>query len=564
MGKYGVLASSALVCALLAGGLGGCQATKPVEAARPTGAPLFAGMGGHHRKITTPSEHAQRYFDQGLTWVFSFNHDEAIRSFQEALKQDPDCAMAWWGIALANGPHINNPAMDAEHSRAAWDALNRAAALAGRGTPAEQALVQALRARYADPAKGTPPATPEERAALDRAYAGAMKGVYATYKTDADIATLYAESLMDLRPWDLWTVSGEPRPETPEVLATLEQALRVNPDHPGANHLYIHAVEAGPMAAKGIPSADRLRTLVRASGHMVHMPGHIDVRVGQWARAAEQNRQAIRIDAGYRRLSPRQGFYNIYMAHNNQFLAWACMNTGRKAECLAAARAMMEGVPKEFIEGSPEAIDGYLHLELEAFLRFGEWDRVLAEPEPPATLPIKRAFWRYARATALAAKKDIAAAEREQAEFVKAVGEVPAGRLMAINDAHTTLDIARHSLAGEIAYQRGSIDDAVDHLRKAVEIEDTLRYMEPPDWVWPVRHQLGAVLVSAGRHAEAEKVYREDLKKWPENGWALFGLAECLRAQDSPEAAAVEARFKKVWAGADYQISSTCSCVAGK
>jgi tetratricopeptide (TPR) repeat protein len=499
--------------------------------------------------------------------------------------------MPWWGIALCNGPHINNPAMDEAHSKAAWDALKKADALAianlkrelsnpliavsaqGAILPdlasqsrnsmnkTEAALIVALRSRYADPAAANLPLSPEQRAPMDRAYADAMKRVHAQFGNDADVCTLYAESLMDLRPWDLWDTAGNPRPETPEIMAVLERAMELNPNHPGANHLYIHTVEAGPMAAKGVPAAERLRTLVPASGHLVHMSGHIDVRVGEWAKAAEQNRQAIRIDAAYRALSPNQGFYNIYMAHNHQFLAWSCMHTGRKAECLAAARAMMEGIPAAFIENAPEGIDGYLHLEIEALLRFGEWDKVLAMPEPPAKLPIKRAFWRYGRATAHAAKGDIAAAEREQNEFLKAVEQVPAGRTMAINDAHTTLKIAEHSLAGEIAFRRGSIDDAVAHLTKAVSIEDTLRYMEPPDWVWPTRHQLGAVLMSANRFDEAAGVYRADLKKWPENGWSLFGLAECLKATRSPEAANVEARFKKVWAHADTPIRATCMCV---
>jgi tetratricopeptide (TPR) repeat protein len=294
------------------------------------------------------------------------------------------------------------------------------------------------------------------------------------------------------------------------------------------------------------------------------MAGHIDVRVGQWAQAQEQNRQAIKIDEVYRKVSPRQGFYNIYMAHNHQFLSWACMHGGRKEECLAAARRMMEGIPKEFIEGSPAAIDGYLHLEIEAQLRFGEWDKVLAQKEPPATLPIKRSFWRYGRATALASKGDIAGAEREQAEFRKAVEAVPPDAKMAINNARKVLQIAEHALAGEIAYQRGNIDDAVKQLTMAVEIEDQLKYIEPPDWVWPVRHTLGAVLSSAGRFEEAEQVYRADLKKWPENGWSLYGLLACLKARNAPEAAAVEARFKKVWSGADIQIASTCLCIPGK
>jgi len=532
--------------------------------ASPDSPPLFEGMGPHRRAVTTSSADAQRYFDQALTWTFAFNHDEAIRSYQEAARLDPSCAMAWWGIALCNGPHINNAAMDEAHSEAAWKALKSAEAAKAGAKPVEAALIEALAARYVDPAAGKLPLTPDERRPLDKGYSEAMAKVYRSFPDDTDVGTLYAESLMDLWPWDLWDVSGSPRPDTMEIVRVIEKVLAQDTNHPGANHLYVHAVEGSQMAAKGVPAADRLRTLVTASGHLVHMAGHIDVRVGQWKQAQQQNRQAIQIDTAYRKLSPHQGFYNIYMAHNHQFLSWACMHAGRKEESLAAARAMMEGIPKEFIEGSPAAIDGYLHLEMESMLRFGEWDRILALEEPPATLPIKRSFWRFARGTALAAKRDFAGAEKEQAAFREAVKAVPTDAKMAINKAHKVLGVAEHALAGEIAYQKGNIDEAVQELVKAVEIEDQLQYIEPPDWVWPVRHTLGAVLVSAGRHAEAEKVYRDDLKEWPENGWSLYGLLVCLKARNAPEAADVEARFRKVWADADISIASTCLCVPGK
>jgi len=535
------------------------------DKASPEPPPFFQGMGPHRREISTSSLEAQRYFNQALTWTFAFNHDEAIRSYEEATRLDPDCAMAWWGIALCNGPHINNAAMDDAHSASAWKALKRAEELKSKTNPKERALIEALAARYVDPAAGKVPHTPDERKPLERGYADAMAKVYKSFPDDTDVASLYAESLMDLWPWDIWAVDGTPRPDTPEILRVLEKGLAQDPDHPGLNHLYIHAVEGShEFAAKGVPSADKLRTLVPASGHLVHMAGHIDVRVGQWKKAQEQNRNAIKIDQAYRKISPHQGFYNIYMAHNHQFLSWACMHAGRKQESLAAARAMMESIPKEFIEGSPAAIDGYLHLEIEALLRFGEWDRVLAMEEPPATLPIKRSFWRFARATSLAAKKDFAGAEKEQAAFREAVKAVPADAKMAINKAHKVLPIAEHALAGELAYQKGNVDEAVTELAKAVELEDQLQYIEPPDWVWPVRHTLGAVLVSAGRYAEAEKVYRDDLKEWPENGWSLYGLLTCLKAKNSPEVADVDARFRKVWADADIPIASTCLCVPGK
>lgn len=530
---------------------------------RPT-AQLFEGMGKHHRTVTNASPEAQRYFDQGLTWAFSFNHDEAIRSFQEAARLSPDCAMAYWGIALCNGPHINNPAVDEEHSKAAWEALQKAAALQSKASREERALISALTARYADPSAGKLPFTPEERAPLDKAYAGAMGKVRAEFPKDNDIGTLYAESMMDLRPWDLWSVKGEPRPETPEIVKTLEEVLASDPNHPGANHLYIHAVEASPHADRGIAAADRLRTMIPASGHMVHMPGHIDVRVGRWDKAAEQNRRAIEVDSGYRKLSPKQGFYHIYMAHNHQFLSWACMMEGRSEESVRAAREMIAGVPSAFIEHSPAAIDGYLGIPYESMMRFGRWDDMLKEPAPPEVLPITTSIWRFSRAIAYAAKGEIDEAKKEQGVFREAVKKVPPGAIMAINPAETVLSLADHVLEGEIAFRQGDTEKAIANLTKAVELEDTLRYMEPPDWLVPVRHTLGAVLLNADRPKEAEKVYRDDLVKWPENGWALFGLAQALKAQGSPDADAVEARFQKAWANADIKLEATCLCVPGK
>jgi tetratricopeptide (TPR) repeat protein len=546
-----------VVC--VAAAFAGCQSTQ--EGAPEGKAPLFDNLGSHHRTITTTSPDAQRYFDQGLTLTYSFNHDEAIRSYTEATKLDPNCAMAWWGIALCNGPHINNAVMDEPHSKAAWDALQNAKSRKANGTPTEQALIDALGSRYADPAAGKLPLTPEERAPLDRAYAQAMKGVRGSFANDTDVGSLYAESLMDLRPWDFWTKEGKPQEGTEELLVVLEDVLVKAPDHPGANHLYIHAVEASPRAAKAIPSADRLRTLVPGAGHMVHMPAHIDVRVGRWDKAAVQNQEAIKVDRAYRAISPRQGFYNIYMAHNHQFLSWACMMEGRSKESIAAARDMIKGVPPEFIRDMGPAIDGYLHIEIEALLRFGQWDEMLAMKAPPSNLPIYTAMWRYGRATALAAKGQMDAAQSEREEFEKAVKAVPEDAKMAINPAHKVLQIAHHSLAGELAFRYGDLDLAAKHLAEAVTIEDDLLYMEPPDWLWPARHQLGAVLIAAGKFADAEVVYEADLKKWPENGWALYGLATCLEARKSPEAAAVRARFDKAWARADIKLEATCLCV---
>ncbi|CAG1006855.1 hypothetical protein PHYC_03366 [Phycisphaerales bacterium] len=537
-------------------------ATQPAASAAATQAPqLFRGLGSHTRTVSTKNAEAQRYFNQAFTWMFSFNHDEAIRSYQRAAELDPNLAIAYWGIAFCNGPHINNPVMDEPRAIAAWDALRKARAAAPNATPAEQALINALAARYTDPSHPPIPFSFEERAPFDKAYASAMAKVYAQFPDDADIAALYGESLMDCRPWDLWDPNTkEPRPETPKVLAALEHALHLNPNHPGANHYYIHAVEASTHPDKAVAAADRLRTLVPASGHMVHMPAHIDVRVGNWAQAAEQNRRAIKADTTYRTLSPTQGIYRIYMAHNDHFLSWSCMMLGRKEESLAAARHMIATIPEGFARDAAPFVDPMMLVEMEALMRFGMWDDVLKVPEPPEYHPITRAYRHFARASAFAAQNRVADAEREQALFKSASKAVPEKAMMAQNPAHTVLDLAAHTLAGEIAFRKGDTDAAVSDLTRAVEIEDSLRYMEPPDWFQPTRHSLGAVLLAAGRKAEAEKVYRADLERLPENGWSLFGLSQCLEAS-TPEAAAVKARFEKAWSGADTRIQATCLCV---
>ena len=499
------------------------SAKKPVvAAAQPQSPQLFKGLGSYTRTVSTKNAEAQRYFNQAFTWTFSFNHDEAIRSYQHAAELDPNLAIAYWGIALCNGPHINNPVMDEPRAIAAWDALRKAQAAASKASPAEQALITALAARYTDPSHPPIPFTFDDRAPLDKAYADAMAKVYAQFPNDADIATLYAESLMDCRPWDLWEPeTREPRPEAPKVLAALEHALQLSPNHPGANHYYIHAVEASTHPDKAIAAADRLRSLVPASGHMIHMPAHIDVRVGRWAQAAEQNRQSITIDTAYRKLSPTQGIYRIYMAHNDHFLSWSCMMLGRKQESLAAARHMIATIPEGFAKDAAPFVDPMMLVEMEALMRFGMWDDILKVPEPASYHPISRAYRHFARASAFAAMNKIADAEREQSLYTAAAAAVPENARMVQNPAHKILDLAAHTLAGEIAYRKGSTDTAVSELTKAVEIEDTLRYMEPPDWFQPSRHSLGAVLLAANRKADAEKVYRADLTRWPENGAGL-------------------------------------------
>jgi tetratricopeptide (TPR) repeat protein len=447
--------------------------------------------------------------------------------------------------------------MDEEHSRAAWQALKQAQAHAAGASAIERELIQALAARYADPA-------PEDRQPLDEAYANAMRTVWKANSADADVGALFAEALMDLRPWDLWTQDGKAQPGTEEVLATLGLVLQLDPNHPLANHLYVHALEASPEVEKAIPAADRLRTLVPGAGHMVHMPAHIYSRVGRWSDAAAANVAAIKADEEYRAKSPEQQFYRIYMAHNHHFLSWASMMEGRSEVAIRAARDMIAGVPPDFVRELAFFADGYMTVEQEALMRFGRWEEILAIPAPPEYLPITATLRHSTRGVAFAATGRVAEAKAEQQAFETAAKRVTDEMIVGNNPAHVVLDIARHLLAGEVLAQEGKTDAAVKELARAVELEDGLRYNEAPDWMQPVRHALGAVLVRAGRFAEAEQVYRADLERNRENGWALHGLARCLRERGAAEeAAAVEERFTKAWSRADVTIKTSCFCQAG-
>jgi tetratricopeptide (TPR) repeat protein len=531
-------------------------APAPAPTVKTPSVPLFPGLGRHTRKVTTTSPNAQRYFDQGLAFVYAFNHDEAIRSFQQAAELDPQCAMAYWGIALASGPHINNPTVDEARAKAASDALVRAREFVRQAAPAERALIDAQAARYAMP----PPA---DRTPLDQAYADAMKQVRQAYPDDADVAALYAEALMDLRPWDLWKVDGTAQPGTNEVVTTLEQVLVKNPYHPLANHLYIHAVEASPLPEKADPAANRLRDLQPGLGHMVHMPSHIDVRRGRWEAAATANEKAIFADAQYREKASGQNFYRLYMAHNRHMLAFAAMMMGQSEKALAAARAMVAEMPPEWIREASGIADGFVAMPVEVMMRFGRWEEILATPEPPEFLPIARAMRLYARGVAYAAQGKKAEARAEQTAFLEAKSKVPEVATFGNNKAADILGVAEHLLAGEILYREGKVDKGIAEMKDAVKREDALRYDEPPDWIQPVRHALGATLVRANRPVEAAAVYREDLRRLPENGWSLFGLAKARKMQKSDDAADYQDRFAKVWANADVKLMSSCFCQPG-
>ncbi len=542
--------AAVFVSALLLGsGGGGFAAEGPPV-------PLFEGLGSLSRKVTTASPEAQRYFDQGLAFLYAFNHDEAIRAFRRAGEIDPKCAMAFWGVAVANGPHINNPVVPEDRAKAAWEALMRAQAAAAGASPVEQALIEALASRYALP-------QPEDRKPLEQAYADAMRKVWRAYPKDADVGALFAESLADLRPWDLWMPDGKPQPGTEDLVATLESVLALDPRHPLANHLMIHAVEASPHPEKADRAADTLRDLQPGLGHLVHMPSHIDVRRGRWQQAIDANAKAMEADRRYTARSPHQGFYRLYMAHNHHMLTYGAMMTGQSALALKTIRAMVADIPLEFFKANPFA-DGFMAMPLEVMMRFGRWDEILAEPAFPDFVPISRALQHYARAVAHAAKDDVPSALKEQAAFLEARARVPKEAFFGNNTGSDVLDVAESFMRGEILFRSGKTEEGLASLREAAAREDKLRYDEPPDWIQPVRHALGAALLQAGRFAEAESVFREDLAKLPGNGWGLYGLSRALQLQKkTAEAATVEKQFDDVWKRADLKIKSACLCLPG-
>ena len=492
-----------------------------------------------------------------MTLAYGFAHQAAEKEFCWAAELDPRCAMAWWGVALVNGPHINFPLVPPDHAKTVWEALSRAQALSSGAGETERALIAALSRRYAEHQL-------EHRRHLDVAYAAAMREVWRGHPGDADVASLFAEAMMDLRPWDLWMANGKPQPGTDEILAALERALEIDPNHPATNHYCIHVVEASNSPERGITAADRLRDLVPGASHLVHMPAYIYARVGRWEDAADANIRAIKGDAEYRKANPRPGFYAMYMAHNQHFRAYALIMQGRSAAALDAARSMVLSVPEEFLRDFVAVVDGYTVTVPEVLMRFGRWEEVLAEPEPRDSMLLARSLWRFMRAVSLTALGRLEEADKEREAFRRAAAAVPKDRTFGNNPAGPLLEIAANMLDGEMAAKRGRFDESVRLLREAIRIEDGLRYDEPPDWMQPVRHTLGAVLMTAGRYADAERVYREDLAQYPENGWSLFGLGRALRLQKkNAEASAVEERFHRIWAKADVRPGSTCYCQPG-
>ena len=525
------------------------------EADKP-GAPVFQGLGAHKHPISTRDPKTQMFFDQGVNLLFGFNHAEAIRSFREAARLDPDCAMCWWGVAFALGPNINLP-MPGDAIGPAWAALQKAEALKDKASPEERAWIDALAIRYSADPKA-------DRHAKDEAFAAAMGALWQAHPEDLDAGTFYAEAMMDTQPWDYWEQDGKtPKGHATAIVATLEDVIKRDPNHPGALHLYIHALEATTTPERAEAAADKLETLMPGAGHIVHMPSHIYYRVGRYADAVHVNELAAKVDEDYIVACRSQGFYPLgYYGHNIHFIWTSSEMQGRYGAAIAAARRLVKAVDpvNAALNVAPQA-ELYAFTPIATELRFEKWDNVLAEPSPPKALILDTAIDLYAKGTALAAKGDVAGASAKRDALNALIAVSDFSRYdTAPMPAKAMATIGLDLLDGEIARAKGDLAGSVDRFRAAYQLQLSLPYTEPPWWHQPVAHVLGAALLQAGRAAEAEAVYRESLKSYRDDGWALFGLAQALDAQGKrDEAAHVRSEFAEVWAGADVKLTSSRS-----
>jgi tetratricopeptide (TPR) repeat protein len=531
-----------------------CSSAPPPSAPAPR-APLYTNLGRLHFSMTTSSPDAQKYFDQGFTLSYAFNHGEAIRAFKQAIAIDPKCAMCYWGVAFALGPNINAPITE-DAAKEAFGAIEQARAHAGGVSERERAYIDALAARYAPDPKA-------ERAPLDRAYADAMRALVKRFPDDLDAATLFAQSLMDTSPWNYWNLDGTPRELTGEVLAALESVLKRQADHAGAIHLYIHAVEASPDPARAEVYADKLPALVPGAGHLVHMPAHIYLRTGRFNDASVANQNAVKADEAYFAgdRAPGNMTYDVgYYVHNTHFFVISASLEGRRADALKASEDVRAKMPADMLR-DPGMGGMVQHMHLTPMftkVRFALWDDLLAEKAPPDDLPYLQAIWHAARGLAHAAKGQLEEAAREQ-ESVARHKDHPSLKTLFVSSVNAAAPIAgifHEILAGELAARRRRTAEAAGHFAKAVALEDGLTYMEPPDMPIPARQLQGAALLTLGRARDAEAAFRSDLKKFPDNGWSLSGLAASLEKQGrAGEAAAVHKRLTDVWRAADIQVA---------
>ena len=527
---------------------------QPAPTPSPSGAvaPRLQKVGKHSFAVTTQSEQAQRFMSQGINLAYGFNHAEAARAFAEAARLDPNLAMAHWGQALVLGPNINAP-MAPEDEPKALAHLRQAQALKAKASPRERDYIEALAVRYTG--------NPEQRSAADQAFAGAMRLLHEKYPNDQDAATIYAEALMDLSPWDYWSRDGRPHQRTHSIIASLDKVLQANPEHPGALHLWIHLWEGSNTPERAESAADRLLPLAPAAGHLVHMPGHIYQRVGRYTDAVKANQLASLADEDYIAQCRAQGIYPLaYYPHNVHFLWFAATMAGQSQAAIAAAQKTAAVVPAAALAEVP-ILQTFLLAPDYALVRFGKWDEILAAPAPKVDTLFTRGIRHYARGMALIRKQNLAAAQKE----IDAVRRIAADpkliekpTSMSLNLADSVLRVAVEALDGEMAAAKRDYDKAIAHLDRAVRYQDALIYTEPDDWHQPLRHNLGAVLLQAGRPVEAESVYWDDLRVHPKNGWALYGLSQALRAQGKHDQAKhVEAEFKTAWQDSDIQLTAS-------
>lgn len=518
-------------------------------------APRFKGLDGIHFKISTSNKEAQDYFNQGMMLAYGFNHAEAARSFFEATRLDSSCAMAFWGFAYVLGPNYNG-GMEEDSYQRAWEAAGKAKALSGNCSPKEKALIEALLSRYA-------PKPPEDRKPLDIAYAAAMKKVYDQYSSDPDIGALYAESLMDIHPWDLYdNKTKQARAWTPELVAVLEHLIKINPVHPGAHHFYIHALETSVTPEKALESAKLLNTLVPGAGHLIHMPSHIYINTGDYHLGSLSNIRALEVDSSYITACHAQGAYPLaYYPHNYHFLAATATLEGDSRLAWEAAIKMQQNTAMDVMRMPGwGTLQHYYTIPYYVAVKFALWDTILRLPAPAKDLVYPRAILHYAKGMAFLGKKDIVAAQKELAGL-SALALDSSLKDLTVWNINTTADlvqIAQKVLSAGIAVKQNQVNVSITLLKEAIAIEDNLNYNEPPDWFFSVRHYLGDVLQKAEKYSEAEAVYRQDLQKWRKNGWALIGLFNALQLQKKDkEAQQVKAEFEKAWQYADIKIASS-------
>ncbi|TLY85527.1 MAG: hypothetical protein E6K35_11795 [Gammaproteobacteria bacterium] len=523
------------------------------------GASLFQGLGDFHRAVTSSVPLAQQYFDQGMRLLWAFNHDESTRSFARAAELDPACAACYWGVALTVGPNYNLPAMAQTRARVAWEALHKAQESAARASAVEQGLIGALAARYPGP---QPPAAAESDAVLT-GYAAAMRSVAERFPDDLDVQTLCAESEMNVHAWKLWTADGQPVAGTLQIEKRLESVLQRSPGHPGANHYYIHVMEASPAPGKALASAERLRGMMPSAGHLEHMPAHIMQRLGRYEEAAEANRRGVAADQAYLRATAAPDYYRMYLAHNYAFLAFSAAMEGRKAETLAAVQSVPQTVPLEMMLAMGDS--GWsLAQQYAALVRFGLWDEMIAQLAPDPRASGLTAGYLYGRGVALAARGRIDEARGALAGLQKLGVTVAAEAAAGFNTLRDVLSVAQPIVAARIAASEERGEEALTLLAQAVAAEDRLSYNEPADWFFPARHLLGAQLLLAGQATRAEQVYREDLRRNPGNGWALRGLAAALTAQGrAADAARARHELDAAWRYADIRLPGSAFWFAG-